>query len=172
MSFDPKAIANYFLDLAESEKIPIEPLKLQKLVYFAHGWYLAFTGKPLLNEFVEAWQYGPVIPDLYHAFKHYGSQPITGRAFSVQFEGSKIRTFVPRVDDVAANDTLDFTKNLLNRVWNVYKSFTGIQLSSMTHQPGSPWSQTRTETQGMKNADISNDRIRQYFLKLNDATAQ
>src|ERR1041385_1190632 len=113
MRFDPKAIANYFLDLAESEKAAIEPLKMQKLVYFAHGWYLAFTGKPLLNEFVEAWQYGPVIPDLYHAFKHYGSQPITERAFSVRLEdGSTIRTVVPRIDDFCEGEELDFVKRL------------------------------------------------------------
>jgi len=68
MPLPSAAVANYFLDLGLRESIPITPLKLQKLVYFAHGWYLGFTGEPLLNEGIQAWEYGPVIPSLYHDF--------------------------------------------------------------------------------------------------------
>src|SRR4051812_38412301 len=101
MRFKPKAIANYFLDLAEMDNEKIQPLKMQKLVYFAHGWYMAFMGdpiKPLLDEYVEAWQYGPVIPDLYHAFKSFGSNPITGRAVSWYFDRSTARPVVPHIE--------------------------------------------------------------------------
>jgi len=170
MRFDPKAIANYFFELATKEGKQIEPLKMQKLVYFAHGWYLAFTGMPLLNEYVEAWQYGPVIPDLYHAFKQYGSGPITSPAYSMRADGSTIRFIVPRIYDVADEEGLSFVKQLLDRVWEVYKSYTGIQLSSMTHQPDTPWYATREATNGMKNADIPNERIREYFLKLKETS--
>ena len=47
-------------------------MKVQKLVYFAHGWHLGITKKPLINEQVEAWPYGAVIPSLYDYLKQWG----------------------------------------------------------------------------------------------------
>lgn len=52
-------------------------MKLQKLCCYAQAWRLAWTGRPLFPERVEAWVNGPIMPDLYH--KHRGmisiSQP-------------------------------------------------------------------------------------------------
>ena len=70
-----EAIANSFLEIGE----PIDPMKIQKLVYFAHGWHLGFQEQPLSVEDAQAWQWGPVFPDLYHEIKGYGRGPITSR---------------------------------------------------------------------------------------------
>ena len=43
-----KAIANYFLK--DHRKEGITPLKIQKLVYIAYGWYLAYHQHPLIND--------------------------------------------------------------------------------------------------------------------------
>ena len=56
--FSPKAIANFFLSLAKQSGEAITPMKLQKLVYYAHGWFAGHTGTPLINETVEAWHTG------------------------------------------------------------------------------------------------------------------
>ena len=69
MPFSAAAVANEFLHLAHRDDRPITPLKMQKLVYFAHGWHLAITGAPLISEPIQAWQYGPVISSLYQIFK-------------------------------------------------------------------------------------------------------
>ena len=66
MTYDVRAVANFFLDQAQEEGQKLDHMKLQKLAYIAHGWHLAITGEPLFHERVEAWPYGPVIPDLYH----------------------------------------------------------------------------------------------------------
>src|SRR5208282_4587731 len=66
------AVANWFIENLSR----VDPLKLQKLVYFAHGWHLALRDQPLIDELVEAWDYGPVVPSLYHQFKRYGNQSI------------------------------------------------------------------------------------------------
>ena len=52
-------------------------MHLQKLVYLAHGWTLAVTGDPLVEDRFEAWDYGPVIRKLYDALRSFGSGPIT-----------------------------------------------------------------------------------------------
>ncbi|HEX2981988.1 MAG TPA: type II toxin-antitoxin system antitoxin SocA domain-containing protein [Ignavibacteriales bacterium] len=65
--------ANYFIKKALDEGIPVDPMKLQKLLYFAYGWYYAYYDKPLFRDQLKAWQWGPVIEDIYHAFKKYGA---------------------------------------------------------------------------------------------------
>lgn len=77
------AVANYFLDKAREDGVDLSPMKLQKLIYFAHGWHLAIYGEPLIDESVEAWAWGPVISSIYHDFKKYGRDPITSPAVVV-----------------------------------------------------------------------------------------
>src|SRR5438552_18215648 len=84
ITYDPKAIANFFIETAAAEGKKLTPLQLIKLVYFAHGWYLGLTGEPLIDEPPEAWRYGPVIPSLYHALKDYGNGAITSKITDVE----------------------------------------------------------------------------------------
>jgi uncharacterized phage-associated protein len=70
------AIANYFIWLANETGSFISNLKLQKLVYYAQAWHLALHEKPLFDEDFEAWIHGPVIPELYHHYKHFSWKPI------------------------------------------------------------------------------------------------
>ena len=44
-------------------------MKLQKLVYYAQAWSLAWTDRPLFNEKIEAWANGPVVRELYDQHK-------------------------------------------------------------------------------------------------------
>src|SRR5947209_3400405 len=108
MPYDAKAIANYFLDLAEAEAKSLTPMKLQKLVYYAHGWHLALTGRPLLDEEIQAWSFGPVIRSLYNEFREFGAEPITRRACLVEpaaDRGSLIEKIrEPSIDDCAQED--------------------------------------------------------------------
>ena len=48
------------------------------MTYFANGILLAHTnGKQrLVNEKFQAWEFGPVVPSIYHEFKQFGAGPI------------------------------------------------------------------------------------------------
>ena len=62
-------IASKFIQLGIDQGRPITPMKLQKMLYLAHGIHLAAYDRPLLKEPIEAWSYGPIIPDVYQNFK-------------------------------------------------------------------------------------------------------
>ena len=63
--------------LCERAEWSLSNLKLQKLLYIAHLFYLGESnGNPLLREHFEAWDYGPVQPDLYRSVRIFGSSPI------------------------------------------------------------------------------------------------
>ncbi len=121
------AVANYFLDVAKRDSEALTPMKLQKLVYIAHGWYWGLHDEALISEPVEAWQWGPVFPSLYHAFKQYGREPITEKGT----EGGMM-------PDPPDETTCEF----INEVWGIYQPYTGVQLANLTHEIGSPWETT------------------------------
>jgi len=80
-----EAIANWFLDRSKSDGKPVDPMKLQKLIYFAHGWHLGLIRHPLVDELFEAWEYGPVVPSIYHEFKMFGSRALSQSEFATRF---------------------------------------------------------------------------------------
>ena len=162
MGYPAKAVANYFLELGDANGVKISPLKLQKMVYLSHGWYLALAEAPLVDdESAEAWRYGPVYPSLYHEFKHYGRNPISGRATDLTRAGDTFEWTTPHVRDNDRN-----TRRLLDRIWEVYCNFTGFELSDITHAPGTPWEKTWENQEGMRNAHISDELIKEYYKGL------
>lgn len=163
MAYDAKAVANYFLDLAAESNETLTPMKLQKLVFFAHGWHLAIYGTALLDEQVEAWAFGPVVPTLYHEFKHVGNQIIVDKASTGLFRNGKFAIDVPSIPENETRAT-----ELLKRVWEVYSKYSAIQLSNMTHAPGTPWERVIREHGGRvpKSTDIPEQYIVDYFRQL------
>ena len=164
------AVANYFL--SNYKDTGITPLKIQKLTYIAHGWHLALLDEPLVSdEFSEAWRYGPVFPSLYHAFKYRRNLPIIELGTELEFNDDG--TFIRKVPEIEKDDGT--TKGLLDRIWEVYGTWSGSQLSEFCHKPGTPWDKTWKDNQGQKNANIDNDLIKKHYLEKleqdNDATA-
>jgi uncharacterized phage-associated protein len=72
---------------------------------------LAINKEPLIDERVEAWNYGPVIPSLYHEFKNFGSGAITLPATDFHFEGKKLSLVAPSIDDNMINRAMIRRKN-------------------------------------------------------------
>jgi uncharacterized phage-associated protein len=115
-------VADYFLTLVDEEAgDSLSNLKLQKLVYYAQGFSLALTGKPLFDETIEAWQHGPVVPSLYRSLRRHGSEPVP----------------VP-VNGICREDYPEDVRELLDEVYSVYGQFSASKLRNMTHQDP-PW---------------------------------
>jgi uncharacterized phage-associated protein len=71
-------IANAFIWLAAQTNVAINAYKLQKLMYYAQGWYLGVYGKPLFEADFQAGIHGPVIPDLLEKYqRQFSGEPIT-----------------------------------------------------------------------------------------------
>lgn len=148
MVYPTIAVANIFIKKAIDRQIPdLTPMKLQKLMFYAQSWHLRLYNEALIDEFFAKWQYGPVIPSLYHEVKRYGRAPIT----------CAIRQFVGEdalaVPVVPASDRR--TMELLDKISSVYGVLRGTQLSWLTHQPDTAWSKTSGD-----NAVIDNNLLR------------
>lgn len=114
-------VANCFLHLdSANDGDGISNLKLQKLAYYAQGFYAALFGKPLFNESIEAWTHGPVVPDLYHVYKEHGS-------------GS-----IPPPGDFDSSVLAPEELGLIQEVFEVFGQFSAWKLRNMTHEEA-PW---------------------------------
>ncbi len=160
------AVANWFLDRGSADHADLSPMKLQKLIYFAHGWSLAINDVPLIQEFPEAWDYGPVIPSVYHEFKKFGGNPITQKATKLDADGALKLQNLLRVKFVEPKITDDQeAERLLAKIWEVYGKLTGIQLSNMTHAKDGAWYKAYHElAQGRRGVDIPDNLIKAEFI--------
>lgn len=73
---DSRAVANEILNIAERSGLKLTPMQVLKLAYLAHGWSLSLLDRPLSKHAAQAWQYGPVIPQIYRAFSRFGASHV------------------------------------------------------------------------------------------------
>jgi len=143
------AIANKF---AHKCSATIPQMKLQKLVYIAHGWNLAVNKEPLIFDRIEAWDGGPVIRTIWNHIRDKGYD-IQNRFFSNPFNNQAWDATL-----------LDKEIGIIDHVWTKYGSYSGSDLSNMTHQEGTPWSNAYFGRG--RNAVLLDNDIEQHFIEL------
>ncbi len=114
--------ANFILELARADGIAIDPLTLQKILYYCQCWSLR-DGECLFHDRIEAWKHGPVVRSVWLA--HSGSEVIQ--------HPSEPRHFALSPDQM----------DLIHGVWECLRGVHGTTLSRETHAPGSAWRKAR-----------------------------
>jgi uncharacterized phage-associated protein len=139
-----RQIADYIVWFLGEHGDPVTNLKLQKLLYYAQGWYLATYDVPLFDEPIEAWVHGPVVPPVYGEFKVCGWQAIPKPA-----------------EEVRLAERPGF---LVNEVIEVYGGMGAYDLERLTHQEA-PWLNARKgiPLDEPSNAIISIDSMKEFF---------
>lgn len=115
----------------------ITPLKLQKLLYYIQGMSLRIYGKPAFLNNISAWQYGPVVEDVYQQYK--GRNPIS----------------TPKIDYVVC----DGLKKIIELVVASYGQIEAGSLIDLTHDED-PW------INSVDSGVVSIDLIKEYFNKV------
>ncbi|MFV0475942.1 MAG: Panacea domain-containing protein [Pikeienuella sp.] len=146
MSYDARQIANWFVTRAERDGRNLSIMSLLKLVYIAHGWSLESLNAPLFGNRIEAWRYGPVIPDVYNDFRR---------------QGVKVTESVNTVSECALDPERE---KLLEQVWAIYGGLPAFRLSDMTHVAGGPWNIVNRI--GGPYAEIPDDLIQSHYADL------
>jgi uncharacterized phage-associated protein len=108
--------------LCEARNWRISNLELQKLLYIAEMYLLGLTGHSLINEDFEAWDYGPVVPEVYSRARGFGKGPVPN-----------VFHWVPPIP--ANSPERSFLFDLAAQT----KKFSAGQLVNITHWPGGAW---------------------------------
>lgn len=159
-------IANYVIWKAKNTyKVGVTNLKLQKLIYFIYAKHLADGDIKLFDEAIEKWQYGPVVPSVYHAFKDYGVYEInqTKSKFSLDSSSGKpvLKTedFEPSIITLNSNVKC----NLIDDVLEKYIHKDAYELVEITHQHPM-WAKDKIRIMsGEKNIQYSDEELLAFF---------
>ncbi|MDR1649872.1 MAG: DUF4065 domain-containing protein [Synergistaceae bacterium] len=108
--------AECFLYLSgQQAECDLTPLKLQKLLYYAEGLSLALRGESLFSEPILAWQYGPVVRDVYKMYEYAG------------------RNSISCIADIDENDIPEDDFNIIKTAMQFYGEYSAEKLVQMTH---------------------------------------
>ncbi len=136
-------IAGFYIQLANDLDDSIDNLKLNKLLFYSQAWSMVRFGKPLFIDEVEAWEYGPVVSSVYHAYKACGKTPIQ-----------------EPVDEVDEGKFTTDELELLIDIYNNYGQYTSVALKNKTHVTDSPWEKVYVPYQ---NNEIPLESMKDYF---------
>lgn len=136
-------VAKYIILYCKQHGYSISNLKLQKLLYFVQAQFLVALGKPAFSEEIEAWDFGPVVPEAYRYFKIWGSSEIP--AVIVEGAESKIRFQDQEIMDAILEQCAPYSASYL------------VELTH--HQK--PWKKAYNGTYNRR--VISQESIREYF---------
>ena len=144
---DVLKMANYLVAFSRRYGDPISNLKLQKLLYYAEGWYLAIYSKSLFSTSIQAWPRGPVVYPIWKHFSGYRWKPIT-RPVQTTHLSKRVEKHI-------------------EELMGVYGDFSAYSLENMTHQE-EPWIEARQGLQDgeRSNRVISRETMRTYFSEL------
>lgn len=139
-----KDVAEFFImkGVKDDEESGITNLKLQKLLYYAKGFYFAIFNNALFPEKLWAWTHGPVVPEIYHEYKDYGANIIANLEY------------MPSPSSKFNEEQLE----LLNEVWSVFGQFSAWKLRDMSHNE-KPWLDHE------KDASIIEDKELESYFK-------
>lgn len=109
-------IAEYTLWYCDVKlKKPICNLRLQKYLYYIQGISFFCSNEPLFENIIEAWKYGPTVPDVYYNYNMHLTNPIkiahepiediSERAFAI------IKKVCDKFKDVETMELVNRTKN-------------------------------------------------------------
>ncbi len=129
-------------------------MKLQKILYYAQGHYLAKFETKLFNNAIFAWTHGPVVRDVYDDFSECEYNQIVEKVINSNDKYNSDIIFKNQKD-----------KDFLDNLMMYYSQFSPWGLRQMTHNENNcnnPWTKTK------KDEEISIDLILDFFKKIED----
>jgi uncharacterized phage-associated protein len=143
MTYQVLDIANKVIASIDGSKgETISNLKLQKLLYYLQGFFIAIYDRKIFDDSIEAWQYGPVVKSVYEHFKTFGASALT------LSENQEVISLATPEEEA-----------LFNEILEEFGQFSAIKLMNMTHEE-LPWKKIFSED---PQGEISYDLLKEYF---------
>lgn len=154
-------VSRHIINYGNKNSYNISNLKLQKLLYFVQAIFLISSenNEPCFNENIEAWDFGPVVPEAYYEFKMFGSLNIPKIIEYSSIEINNEGHFGIVKKEFLDNIIKDEDKTIIDLVVDKFAKYPAMELVEITHRQ-TPW--IKAYEKGRRTI-ISKDAIRSYF---------
>lgn len=152
MTYDALDISKYIIERGYELGDFVSNLKLQKLLYFVQAEFMIEKDCPCFYNKIEAWAFGPVIPDVYNKYKMFGS-------------GSVPIVIEPRDDldyKMIKDLIMEEDKQIIDKVINLFLPYSAASLTDLTLNQ-KPWIDAYV-CDCLKIGEITNEALKEYFL--------
>ncbi len=158
--YEARKICNFIIARYGQSSFEVTNFRINKLLYFIHGWSLTSRPHGLVRNHFEAWQFGPVVRSVYDSFKKYGDSKITEQASHLDYASGENKT-------ITFDDITDVDADTIVHVFQSYARFSTSELYNLSHEPGGPWHivYTAYSRDHRLSPRIPNDLIRAHFLE-------
>lgn len=152
-------VSRYVINYSNDKDYGISNLKLQKVLYFIQAYFLISTlnNVPCFKEKIEAWNFGPVVPEAYQEYSQYGSTDIPTVVSFIALDYDNIWNSERKIFDSSIISNKH--KRIINDVIDKFADYSATDLVELTHRQ-SPWKEAYVSH---KNNEITIESIRQYF---------
>lgn len=158
MSYNVMDVARYIINYSNERGYAISNLKLQKILYFVQAAFLVERHEPCFYENIEAWDFGPVVPEVYQEFKMYGSNTIP---FVRNYIDLSNGIWESKRKEYSSDVIYPDDKLIINGMIDECSAYSAGQLVEITHNQD-PW--MKAYVKGWNNV-ISQDSIYNFFIK-------
>ncbi len=138
------------INILPEDREGLSNLKIQKLIYFIEASFLVKFNRKLFSQNFEAWEYGPVIPSLYHLLKKFERKPIFYEEFKKNGNYKNIKSSLNK-------EELSFLEETFIR----FNKFSSFELVTLSHIYG-PWKEVA------KNEEITKEAMKNFFHNINN----
>src|ERR1700730_9316969 len=152
---DIQHVCDYIITRMEGAGKTLSVLTLQRLLYFAQGWHLAFYGGPFFEGRVQAWAQGPIDRQIYDRF---ASQPLgsqvsaadLSKGFDVNSRSQEKSDHIRSVLEADARCEDSSLNEIINKIIN----------------EDAPWLEARAGCLEHAQREIAEDNIRRFCVVL------
>lgn len=147
-------VAKYLIYLRDKDEnngqyYSLSNLKLQKLLYYCQVGHYKWDFEQLIDDvdniLFEAWDYGPVIPEIYFEFKKFGQNDVYSEDFNFKLRKNQ--------------------KETIEAVWEQLRNKSAFQLVDLTHSE-QPWIHARM----LKVMFIKENELRNFYNSQEEVT--
>ena len=152
-------VCRFVINYSNDSNYGISNLKLQKILYFIQAYFLINTDDktPCFSEKIEAWEFGPVVPEAYNEYKQYGGTNIPYiKTYFVVDKDNIWDSYRENYDDSIIKES---DKKMIRDVVDKFSDYSATYLVTLTHNQ-SPWKDAYVP---YMNNEITVDAIRDYF---------
>ncbi len=143
MVYNALDVAEYVIQHCHEIGTTVSNLKLQKILYFLQAEFVVTKKEPCFWQQIEAWSFGPVVPEVYHEYKIYGGAAIPY---------------------IGGSEALSLTQNdrsHIDKMVEECSKYSAADLVRITHKQA-PWADAYAP---YANNVISVDSIKKFFMK-------